>query len=137
LLYYPIFYNPNLLIGNKSVFFKSWCDAGIHCKGDIYKNGSFISVDELNKMYNLKINFINYIGVTRAIDTFLKKILYILSYPTYYQTLFAPIITTYIKQERRMTEQYTPDSCAIGDDTLMIDVFVLEISKKNNNNLYN
>ena len=30
-----------------------------------------------------------------------------------------------------MTEQYTPDSCAIGDDTLMIDVFVLEISKKN------
>ena len=29
-----------------------------------------------------------------------------------------------------MTEQYTPDSCAIGDDTLMIDVFVLEISKK-------
>ena len=41
------------------------------------------------------------------------------------------------KQERRMTEQYTPDSCAIGDDTLMIDVFVLEISKKNNNNLYN
>ena len=47
------------------------------------------------------------------------------------------IIISFKKQERRMTEQYTPDSCAIGDDTLMIDVFVLEISKKNNNNLYN
>jgi len=80
LLYYPIFYNPNILIGNKSFFFKSWFDAGIHCIGDIYKNGSFISVDELNKMYNLKINFINYIGVTRAIDTFLKK--YCISCPT-------------------------------------------------------
>jgi len=61
------------MIGNKSVFFKSWFEAGIHCIGDILKNGTFISLGELNRMYNLNINFIRYEGVTRAIDKFVKK----------------------------------------------------------------
>ena len=76
LLYYPIFYNPNLLIGNKSFFFKSWFDAGIHCIGDIFKNGSFISVDDLSETYNLKINVINYIGAIRAIEKMLTNIVF-------------------------------------------------------------
>ena len=64
-LYYPLFYNPNILIGNKSFFFKSWFDAGIHCIGDIFKNGTFIPLDEINRMYNLTINSIHYTGVKK------------------------------------------------------------------------
>ena len=72
--------DSNILIGNKSFFFKSWFEAGIHCIGDIFKNGTFIYLGELNRMYNLNINFIHYAGVTKAIDKFVKT--YCLSYST-------------------------------------------------------
>jgi hypothetical protein len=66
--YYPLFYNELLCIGNKSIYFDSWFKAGLQYIGDLFNdNGSFLTLDEINKKYNLKINIVLYLGVKRAI----------------------------------------------------------------------
>ena len=49
----PIWYNKNIKIANKSVFFKQWCSRGIYYINDFMKeDGTFLSLQELMKHIN-------------------------------------------------------------------------------------
>jgi len=66
-----------------------------------------MSVDELNKIYNLKINFINYIGVTRAIDKCSKT--NCIPYPTQQiiKPFLPPLLQLILKKESGAKRLYT------------------------------
>ena len=57
-----------ITIGGKSVFNKQWYDAGVETLSDILdKEGSFLSFSEFKKKYNIKTNFLHYLGLCNAI----------------------------------------------------------------------
>jgi hypothetical protein len=71
----PLFYNHCILIGNKSVFLKSWFEAGAQYICDVHKSNSteIMTVDEFNAKFNLNANFLTYTGIINAVKQFLNK----------------------------------------------------------------
>lgn len=68
----PLFYNHKLLIGAKSVFLKSWFDAGVHYIADLLNaDGTFLTLDEFKKTYNVTTNYLVYQGVLNAVKQLL------------------------------------------------------------------
>ncbi len=58
----------NIKIGNTAFFNRSWFEKGICFINDLVKNdGNFYSQIELNTIYNININFLQYFGLTKAI----------------------------------------------------------------------
>ena len=63
-----IWYNKNIKIANKSVFFKQWHSCGIFYINDLIKDdGTFLSLQEFNEAYNLNVNFLNHLRIQNAI----------------------------------------------------------------------
>ena len=70
-----ILWNNHLItIGGKSVFYKQWHDAGVETLSDILdKDGSFLSFSKFKKKYNIKTNFLHYLGLCNAIQKHWRK----------------------------------------------------------------
>jgi hypothetical protein len=110
-LQYPLFYNPDILIGKKSFFFKSWFDAGVHYIGDILNSdGTFMTLQDFNRTYNMNIDFLIYTGVTRAILKLVKK--YDISIPMEipvlqkYRPFMPPLVKLILNQESGAKRMY-------------------------------
>ena len=59
----PIFYNPDITIGNKSVFFKTWFENGVHFIGDLIKNHEGFELygyEDMCNKYNFYPNHLHY-----------------------------------------------------------------------------
>ena len=56
LLQYPLFYNPDITMGNKRAFFKSWFEKGVHFIINI-ETFTFYSYDEFCKAYGFHPNY--------------------------------------------------------------------------------
>ena len=70
----PIFHNNEIKIGNKSVYIKSCYQNGVRYVNDIiHKNGEFFSQNEFENMYNIKTNFVQFLGLKQAIKVFAKN----------------------------------------------------------------
>ena len=70
----PIFYNSNICIDKKYVFWKDWYMKGIRFINDIVKeNGEFYNQDELEAKYNITTNYLHYQGITKSIKVFLNS----------------------------------------------------------------
>ena len=68
----PIFYNSNICIDKKYVFWKDWCMKGIRLINDIVKeNGEFNNQDELAAKYITTTNYLHYQGITKSIKIYL------------------------------------------------------------------
>jgi hypothetical protein len=77
ILYQPIFYNPDITIGGKSFYFKSWFDMGIHFVGDLLNNKDsliFYSYEDFCKCYNFCPNYLYFLGVVSAIKKLIIKV---------------------------------------------------------------
>lgn len=69
----PLFYNSNILIGNKSIFLKSWYDKGIRYINDILdENGRILNKATFEKISDMKVNYLHYMGMENAISKYLK-----------------------------------------------------------------
>ena len=56
-----IWLNSHIKINDRPIYFINWFKAGIKTLHDIYdKNSKILSLADLNKKYNLNINFLNY-----------------------------------------------------------------------------
>ena len=63
-----IWFNSNLKIDNKVVFYEKWCDAGIFFINDLMnENNVFMTHQELCLKYNLNINFLQYYSIMHMI----------------------------------------------------------------------
>ena len=90
----PIYFNPNIIIGGKDIFFKKYHDNGLSLINDFIKeNGIFYTCEELNTIYNIKMNFLQYHGIKKAIEVYLKKI----NISTFSSKLQYPIIPANIQ----------------------------------------
>lgn len=68
-----IWYNPNIKIDNKSVFFKDLFKSGFIYIGDLYENDDqMFSYNKLKNRFNLKTNFVQYLGLTKSLQNYVK-----------------------------------------------------------------
>lgn len=69
----PLFYNHYFLIDKKPIYCKKLYDKGIRFVKDIMNgNGTFLSIIDLEVKTDVKINFLTYAGMQRAIKQYLK-----------------------------------------------------------------
>ena len=71
----PIFYNENIRIGDKPIFYRSWFEKGIrnvhHLMSD---NGSFFQYDQFKRKFDINTDFITYTGCIRAIKKYIGSL---------------------------------------------------------------
>lgn len=67
--YASLWHNPEMKIGKQKVFWKRWLDRGIHTVRDLYKEGIFMSFNELVQQYQLedKGDFWKYLQIRHCI----------------------------------------------------------------------
>ena len=66
--------NKEINIENKSVFWKAWWDKNVLFIQDLLNNqGNYLSPEEFNEKYNIKVNFLQYYQITSAIPAYLKS----------------------------------------------------------------
>lgn len=72
----PIFYNVNILVNDQTVVLKRWINNNIFKIYHIIKDdGSFLNLNEFQNRYPMiRTNFIEYFGVTNAIQSYMRKL---------------------------------------------------------------
>ena len=75
MFYEYLWFNPEIKTDKKSVLFKDLLEQGVRYITDIYENGNeLLSYTELKNRVNTKnINFIQYLGLTKAVQLYLKQ----------------------------------------------------------------
>ena len=72
----PIWFNEHLKINNATVFYKTWCKAGIYFINDLIgENNQFLSPQELNNKYGLSTNFLQFYSVLNMIPKHWKNLI--------------------------------------------------------------
>ena len=71
----PLWNNNRIRIGNKSVFHKTWFDKNIIYISDLLdEKGCFYSLENLQKIYGIKTNFLIYASLQKSIKTSLTTL---------------------------------------------------------------
>ena len=101
-----IWYNSDIKIHNKSIYYKQWHEKGIQYVKDLLdENGNFLDYNQFKTKYNLNVNFLKYYGLITKIsslinrdgreinnDVALNKLLFVKSASKhYYKTLLASL----------------------------------------------
>ena len=69
----PIFHNNNITIGSKPIYIKDWDQKGVKNINDlVHYSGEFLSQDEFEHTFNIKTNFVQYLGLKRAIVSYAR-----------------------------------------------------------------
>ena len=63
-----IWYNDNIRVGKKTMYYRHWVKNGVLFVNDLIKeNGTFLSLDEFRKIYNIRTNFLEYGAIINAL----------------------------------------------------------------------
>ena len=69
----PIFYNNTITIGSKPIYIKEWDQKGVKNINDlVHENGDLFTQDEFEHTFNIKTNFVQYLGLKRAIVAYAR-----------------------------------------------------------------
>ena len=64
----PLWYNDNIKVGGKSVFYKNWFEKGVsHILDLIDNNGQFLSFEEFTNRFGINSNFLSYQGIIQSL----------------------------------------------------------------------
>ena len=104
----PIFHNYNITIGSKPIYIKDWDQKGVKNINDlVHDNGEFLSQDEFEHTFNIKTNFVQYLGLKRAIMSYARTH----SILTFSQKLHMPLLPAnihlLIKSQKGRKDFYT------------------------------
>ena len=70
----PIWNNNKIKVGNKTIFYKKWFKNNIVYISDLLdENGSFLSFENLQKIYKIKTNFLIYASLQNSIKSILAS----------------------------------------------------------------
>ena len=70
LLSEPLFYNKNMMIGNKMIKYTQWVDNGVYCIAHFIKeNGRFRTPAEFNTKFGMTVDFLTFNSCTSSIKT--------------------------------------------------------------------
>ncbi len=65
-----LWWNDKIKVGNKSVKYANWEERGVRFVNDLLNdNGTFMSKDEFEGLYNVRTNTVQYYGIIRAIKS--------------------------------------------------------------------
>lgn len=76
LLKAPLWYNKNIVVGKKTVFFRNWFNNGITIINDLIKDKktcSFYSFGEFCELHGNVTNYLQFHGILRSIKNYLKN----------------------------------------------------------------
>ena len=74
LLSEPVFYNKNMMIGNKMIKYTQWVDNGVYFIAHFIKeNGRFCTLAEFNTKYGMTVDFLTFNSCTSSIKQYIKK----------------------------------------------------------------
>ena len=106
---YPVFYNLEILVGFKGIFFKSWFDAGIMCIDDFLSDNAVMDYNTFVAKYNIKTDYLTYHGIKNAIQNVIKKYTKTnKKRETFHKSFFPPYLRLLLKgkQERQIVAKY-------------------------------
>ena len=67
-----LWHNSNITIGGKSVYYKTWFNKGVHYINDMLdENGNFLTNNMFTETFQIRIDFLTYAGLIRAINSYL------------------------------------------------------------------
>ena len=70
-----IWNNRSMLIQNKSIYLKEWVEKGVIFVQDlINEDGSWMSFTQFTNKYNIRTNFLRYMGMINAIKSYLNVV---------------------------------------------------------------
>ena len=73
--YLIIWNNRSILIQNRSIYFKDWAEKGVVSVHDLLdEEGNWLSFGKFSNKYNIRTNFLRYMGIISAVKLFLKAI---------------------------------------------------------------
>ena len=65
-----LWWNDGIMIGNKSIKYKDWCQKGVRFVNDLLTdNGHFLEYTDFCNLYQLNSNILNYYGIVNAIKS--------------------------------------------------------------------
>ena len=73
----PLWYNQNIRINKKDIFYKEWYKKGVVIVNDLLhdsRNGAFYTFQEFTNLYGIKTDFVTYNGLLRAIKKYIPSI---------------------------------------------------------------
>ena len=71
----PIFHNKNIKIDGKDIYYDTWFRKGVRFINDLIKeNGAFLDQEEFSEIFRIQTNYLQFWGITGAINTYLKNI---------------------------------------------------------------
>ena len=69
----PLWYNPDIKVGGKPVYYKKWLAAGVVMLGDLFNaEGQFYSYRDFIHIFNVNTNFLEYQGLLAAVKKYLQ-----------------------------------------------------------------
>ena len=105
----PLWYNKNIIIGKKTIFYRNWYDRGVHTINDLIKtpdNCTFYTFDEFIDIYNIRSNFLQFNGVIRAVKKYISTFNFDFKKVT---NPFIPLnIEIFLKRTKGTKEFYNP-----------------------------
>lgn len=70
-----IWNNMNIKINNTPVFYRRWYDKNIHFIRDLVdENGQLLTYEQFQAKYNVRTNFVQFIGIRTSIEAYLRRI---------------------------------------------------------------
>lgn len=70
IMHQNIWFNSHITINNQILFYIKWFRAGIQKVSDLFnRNGDFLSLNTIVTKYNIKIDFLNWCAIKKAIPT--------------------------------------------------------------------
>ena len=69
----PLWYNKNIKIDYRPVFYKDWYQKGIHIIADLLnENGEMLSFEDVCRKYNLDVEMMKFNGIVSSVNKYLK-----------------------------------------------------------------
>ena len=74
LVFQSIWYNPNITIVGKVIFYRQWYDGGIKIINDLLQDDRFLTYNDFIRKYNIRTNFLKYHGLIGAIKSYFSRL---------------------------------------------------------------
>ena len=69
-----IFHNPEIKVGGKPLWIKTWYQKGLLYVNDLLaENGNFYSQTDIERKYNIKTNFVQFQGMIQAVKLYARR----------------------------------------------------------------
>ena len=63
-----LWYNNNIRLGKKTMYYRHWVKNGVNFVNDLIdNNGNFLSLDEFRRKFNIQTNFLEYGAVLNSV----------------------------------------------------------------------